>query len=177
MTRRTSAVVLATGLMTAALCVSACTSGPATPGPVEATASPVPAATPTPIPAAVGVLLTVETRGGLCADGPCGTTVVVGRDGRVRSAAKPPSDLGTVSTEALAALDAAIARTDFAGLRSHPFTGTCPTAYDGPEVVFTFETPGGTERVATCEVDVDFDSPLFRAVATALAPIVTLPHS
>jgi hypothetical protein len=41
--------------------------------------------------------------------------------------------------------------------------------------VFEFGAPAGVERIATCEVEVDFSSPLFAAVATALGPFVPLP--
>jgi hypothetical protein len=41
--------------------------------------------------------------------------------------------------------------------------------------VFEFGAPGGLQRIATCEVDVDFGLPLFVAVATALGPLVPLP--
>jgi hypothetical protein len=157
-TRRAYVMALAVCLLAVALSASACADG-----------------TSTPLPTAAGALVTVEIRGGLCADGPCGTTIVVERDGRVRQAAKPPNDLGIVPPAALAALDAAVRTTDFAELRSHPFTGECPTAFDGPEIVFEFGAPGGVQRIATCEVDVDFGSPLFLAVATALGPFLPLP--
>lgn len=134
--------------------------------------SPGPVATS---PAATGALLTVETRGGLCVDGPCGTTVVLERDGRVHSAAKPPNDLGTVPPDQLAALDALIRTTDFAALKSRPFTGQCPTAYDGQEIVFEFGAPGGVQRIATCEVAVDLGQPIFAAVSTALGLFMALP--
>ena len=130
---------------------------------------------PVPIFIATGPLVTVETRGGLCVDGPCGSTIVIERDGRVHVAAKPPNELGTVPPDQLAALEAAIRMTDFAALRSHPFTGECPTAYDGQESIFEFGAPGGTQRIATCEVQVDIGSPLFVAVAAALRPFVPLP--
>lgn len=122
-----------------------------------------------------GPLLTVETRGGECVDGPCGTTVVIERDGTVRSAAKPPNDLGTIPADQLAVLDSAIKLTDFEILKKRPFTGECPTAYDGQEFIFEFGAPNGTQRIATCEVQVDFDSPLFVAVSTALGPFVGVP--
>ena len=114
-----------------------------------------------PVPVGIGPLLTVETRGGECFAAPCGSTVVVERDGTVHSAAKPPNLLGKVPADQLAALDAAIRTTDFAVLKSHPFTGECPTAFDGQEFVFEFGAPGGTQRVATCEVEVDYGLPLF----------------
>ena len=41
--------------------------------------------------------------------------------------------------------------------------------------MFEFGAPGGLQRIATCEVDVDFGLPLFVAVATALGPLVPLP--
>jgi hypothetical protein len=92
-------------------------------------------------------------------------------------AARPPNDLGSVPPLRLAALDLAIRAADFAELRRHPFTGTCPTAYDGPEVVYTFGAPGGAERVASCEVAIDPAAPLFRAVAAALDPFGSVPTS
>ena len=128
-----------------------------------------------PLPVATGALVTLETRGGLCVGGPCGATIVIERDGRVHQAAKPPNDLGIVPPAALAALEAAIRTTDFTALTSHPFTGQCPTAFDGQEIVYEFGAPGGVQRIATCEVDVDFGLPLFVAVSTALGPFVPLP--
>ena len=156
--RRARVIVFAASLLAVALGASACAPG------VSA-----------PLPVATGPLVTVETRGGLCVDGPCSTTVFVERDGRVHQAAKPPNDLGTVPPAALEALDTAIRTTDFTALKSHPFTGQCPTAFDGQEIVFEFGAPGGVQRIATCEVDVDFGLPLFVAVSTALGPFVPLP--
>ncbi len=156
---------------------AACSAG--TPGP---TPSPTPLATrplatalmPTaPVPA--GPLVTVQTRGGMCPGAPCGSTLILERDGRVHLTAKPPNDLGTVPPATLAALDAAIRSTDFVALKSHPFTGQCPTDFDGQETVYDFGTPGGIETIATCEVAVDFGSPLFVAVAAALGPFIPLP--
>jgi hypothetical protein len=122
-----------------------------------------------------GPLVTVELRGGECAVAPCGMTVFLERDGRVHQAAKPPNELGTVPPARLAEIDTAIKLTDFAAVRSRPFTGECPTAVDGQEIVYTFATPSGTERIASCEVDIDEGLPLFVAVATALGPWVPLP--
>ena len=78
-----------------------------------------------------GPLVTVEMRGGMCPAGACDSAVILDRDGRVHSAAKPPNDLGRVNSDALAALTAAMQATDWAALKSHPFTGECPIAFDG----------------------------------------------
>src|SRR5207247_4112490 len=56
-----------------------------------------------PLPGA-GPLVTVSMRGGLCPAGACDSSVILERDGRVHSAAKPPNDLGQVDAKAMAAL-------------------------------------------------------------------------
>ena len=132
-------------------------------------------ATPGATPVTANPLMTVVVTGGACAAPACATTIFVERDGRVHQAAKPPNDLGTVPPDALAALDAAIKSADFVAIKAHPFTGQCPTAYDGQEIAFEFDAPGGTERISTCEVAVDWGQPLFVAVSTALGPFVPLP--
>jgi hypothetical protein len=161
--RRAQAVVRTIFFLSVAVVAAGCSPGAATTGPVASG------------PATTGALLTVETRGGLCVDGPCGAIVILERDGRVHAAAKPPNDLGTVPPGRLAALAALIRTTDFAALRSHRFTGECPTAFDGQEIVFAFGAPDGVQRIATCEVEVDFGHPLFVAVSTALGPFIPLP--
>lgn len=126
---------------------------------------------PSSITTGAGPLVTVERRGGECFAAPCGSTVVIERDGSVHSAAKPPNALGQVPPDVLTALDAAIKTTDFAVLRSRPFTGECPTAFDGQEIVYEFGAPSGTERIASCEVEVDPGLPVFAAVDAALAAV------
>jgi len=134
------------------------------------------AATTVPLPAS-GPLVIVETRGGLCPEGTCGQVVILERDGRVHLAAKPPNDLGRVDAAAYMALDAAIRTTDFVALRSRPFTGECPTAFDGQEIVFEFSLGATTERIASCEVEIDWGSPLFVALGVALGAWIPVPLS
>jgi hypothetical protein len=113
-------------------------------------------------------LVAVTTRGGECPDGPCGSTVVIERDGRLHQTAPQDVVLGQVSPETLAVLDAAIGATDFAGIRARPFTGECPVNVDGQESIYEFGTPGGVERIASCETEIDPAHPLFVAVQRAL---------
>lgn len=122
-----------------------------------------------------GPLVTVETRGGLCAAGACGNSVILDRDGRVHTAAKPPNDLGHVDGHEMAALSAAIQATDWAALKSHPFTGQCPVAFDGQELVFEFSLGTGTQRIASCEAEIDWGHPLFDAVGVALGQWLVFP--
>lgn len=127
------------------------------------------------VPNPVGPLVTIEMRGGMCPAGACDSSVILDRDGRVHAAAKPPNDLGHVDPKAMAALAAAIQSTDFAALRSHPFTGQCPIAFDGQELVFEFSVGAGTQRIASCEVEIEWGHPLFVAVGIALGQWVPLP--
>src|SRR5262245_51052378 len=122
-----------------------------------------------------GPLVTVSMRGGMCPAGACDNAVILERDGRVHAAAKPPNDLGHVSAEAYAALETAIRVADFTALRSKPFTGECPVNFDGQELIFEFAVAGGTQRIASCEVDVDWGSPLFVALGVALGEWVPFP--
>jgi hypothetical protein len=122
-----------------------------------------------------GTLVTVTMHGGACATVPCDSTVYLDADGHVHAATKPPNDLGQVPANVMATLTAAIAHTDFAALRSHPFTGQCPVAVDGQELIFEFALAGGTQRLASCEVDIDWGSPLFVALAAALGQWVQIP--
>jgi hypothetical protein len=115
-----------------------------------------------------GPLVTVETRGGECPAGACGQTTVVERDGRVHLTAPAPAELGAVDPTLLEALRVEIDRADFAALASRPFTGECPTAFDGQETIFTFETSNGSHRFASCEVEIDTDAPLFAATLAAV---------
>ena len=127
-------------------------------------------------PVAAGPLVTVTTRGGECVDGPCGGTTVIERDGRIHQTVPTAADLGQVPPDVLTALDAAIKTTDFDVVRARPFTGECPVNFDGQEQIFEFGAPGGAERIATCETEIDPDHPLFLSVTKALQSVVAEPN-
>jgi hypothetical protein len=135
------------------------------------TASPGPSASAPP----PGPLVSVETRGGHCVAGTCGSIVVLDSDGRARTAAEPPIELGTVPSEDVTGLVALIEATDFEAIRAHPFTGTCPVAFDGQEVVYEFTTSDGVERIESCVTEVDPQHPLFEAVAGILGSFISQP--
>ena len=122
-----------------------------------------------------GPLLTVRMEGGMCMDGPCDSAVVLERDGRVHDGKTPASDLGRVSAQSYAALDAAIQTTDFAAMRAKPFTGECPIAFDGQKQIFEFSVGGSTQRLDSCESELDWSSPLFIAMVGALGEWIQAP--
>ena len=128
-----------------------------------------PAAVASLLPTSTLPLVTVTTRGGECPEGACGSTLVIERDGRLHQTAPESFDIGQVSPETLALLDGTIKTADFAAVRSRPFTGECPVNFDGQEVIYEFGAPGGVERIASCETEIDPDHPLFKAVELALA--------
>ena len=114
------------------------------------------------------LLASVEQRGGECPAATCDTTIYLDFSGRIHVSAKPPNDLGTATPAQVSALVAAIAATDFTALRKPAFSGQCPIAFDGQELVFEFTTATGTERLAACESALDYGAPLFKAFAAAL---------
>jgi hypothetical protein len=126
---------------------------------------------PTPRSTPAGPLVTVETRGGECPDGACGSTIVIEADGRVHATAPTAAELGSLPGITLDGLATEISKTDFGALKSRPFTGTCPIAFDGQETIYTFGTASGAERIASCEVEVDPSGPVFIAVSAALAAV------
>jgi len=122
-----------------------------------------------------GPLVTVTVRGGECPEGPCGGTTVIERDGRVHQTAPVAGELGGLSDDLFTALDTAVKTTDFDVVRARPFTGECPVNFDGQETIYDFGTPGGRERIATCETEIDPNHPLFLAVTAALFSVVAEP--
>ncbi len=80
-----------------------------------------------------------------------------------------------MTSESIDLLRTAIGITDFEAIRSQPFLGTCPTAFDGQELVYTVETAHGPERIASCDVEVDPQAPLFTAIHSILGDSVPMP--
>ncbi len=122
-----------------------------------------------PVPGVVGTLVVVETRGGHCINAPCGSRIAIESDGRVHQVAPGAAELGTVPSDVMAALSAAVRAADFAAIKSHPFTGECPVNFDGQEVVYEFSRLGSTETIASCTIEIDPTLPVFAAVEAALA--------
>jgi hypothetical protein len=122
-----------------------------------------------------GPLVSVTLRGGECPEGPCGSTTVIERDGRVHQTAPVAAEIGALTGDLLTALDVAVATADFAAIRARPFTGECPVNFDGQETIYEFGAPGGTQRIATCETDIDPNHPLFQAVIAAISSVVAEP--
>ena len=115
-----------------------------------------------------GRLVTVEAHGGRCVEGECPRVFAIESDGLVHQLEPDEAEIHRVTDETIDVYRAALSVTDFNAIRSKPFTGECPTAFDGMEVVYTFATPSGPERIASCEVEIDRQAPLFVAVDAIL---------
>lgn len=112
-----------------------------------------------------GLLVRMYIHGGLCATGECSTTKTINRDGTVLVDGRFRKKL---NGDEVARLKNLIESADFAAVRSQKFTGICPTAYDGSEVIYTFYTRGGQETISSCEVVVDQTHPLFSQIRLIL---------
>jgi hypothetical protein len=140
--------------------------------PVPPSGTTLPSPTSRPSPSGSGSsLLTIETRGGECPQGPCGSIVTVEGDGRLHQLIPTDIVLATIPPTLVDALRVEIERADYTVIESRKFSGQCPTANDGQETIYTFHAPDGDERIASCEVVIDANDPLFHAVAGVLAAL------
>lgn len=84
---------------------------------------------------------------------------------------------GVASSGVLSAgqVDSLVRGIRLTGLRSAPrFTGTCPMAYDGQEMVYAWTDPGSGRDVSygSCQVVVSESDPLVAALADVMAAAV-----
>lgn len=113
--------------------------------------------------------MSIETRGGECPNGACGRLANIEGDGTLLEVIPTDRVLGTVPERLLDALRIEIEQANYPLLQSTPFSGECPTAFDGQETIYTFHATAGDEVFATCTVAIDPNHPLFQAVAAAIA--------
>jgi hypothetical protein len=149
-------------------------SRPGTAEPVTASVAPTSdasvVATPAPSQPA-NAIVSVETRGGECASGLCTRLLNIEADGHIHEVIPKDEVLGTVPVEVVDALQVEVERANYRLLRSRPFTGTCPTAYDGQETIYTFHASRGDQVIESCKVAIDPKHPLFQGVAAVLAGV------
>jgi hypothetical protein len=130
---------------------------------------PEPAGTPEPVPTPEPFpLLSIETKGGECPSGLCTRLVNVEGDGRLHEVIPKDQVIGRAPPALVDALQVEIERANYRLILSQPFTGTCPTAYDGQQLIYTFHVSTGDRTVDTCKVAIDPNHPLFVAVSAVL---------
>ena len=157
-------VLAALSLLGAAVaaCSSVAPTSSPTPSPTVAPPSVV-AATPFAFP-----LVSVEMRGGECPSGSCDRLLNIEADGSIHEVIPKDRVLGTAPPEVIDALRVEVEQADYLKIRSKPFTGTCPIAFDGQETIYTFHVTTGDREIASCTVAIDAADPLFVAVDAAL---------
>jgi hypothetical protein len=113
-------------------------------------------------------LVRVVDHGGLCTGGQeCSTeTVVLTSDTAIRQSAGAVAVSYPISAEQIEQLASLIDNADFTALAASPFTGVCPTAYDGVERIYVFASVDGPVTLASCQVEIDHAAPLIALVDT-----------
>ena len=114
------------------------------------------------------VLASVSATGGLCPDAACGSVFTVHGDGTWTQTGGQVDQGGTLSAQTLTYLVEATASTTI--LSAPAFTGTCPIAYDGVELVYAWTSPDGqSHEVSSCDKAIPPDDPLVVALAAVEA--------
>jgi hypothetical protein len=121
----------------------------------------------TPVPE---TLLAIETRGGLCPNGPCDAKIEIRKNGSYsykNDNGKKSS--GTLSASDTSRLEELAKNADFEAIKSKKFTGTCPTDYDGQEFIYTFYPSG--QVIPACTYDINYADPMFKLINDLLSAV------
>lgn len=124
-------------------------------------------------------LVDVVKYGGECPSGGCGSKTTFYNNGDVRIEApvydRASGGYVTKTTESqitltqLNDLVTKINNQDFERVKQRPFTGTCPTAYDGQAVTYIVYKNGTTENLDSCRYILD--QPLFETISQLSAEV------
>lgn len=116
-------------------------------------------------------LLIVEATGGLCQEG-CFSKITLKKDGVfTQEEGDGKTKSGNLGVNAVKNLQTLIESSNYSSLRSTPFTEMCPTAYDGSELTYKFQTSHGEEIIDSCKTKIDSSSSLFKEVQNILNTI------
>ena len=103
-------------------------------------------------------LAIIEYTGGLCPNGECQRNFMIYDNGEVFENGELQFLLEEDEINELKDL---IENTDFEEVKSTPFTDTCPIAYDGQKVTYTFYLENSNEVLSSCTYKIDTSTPLF----------------
>lgn len=116
-------------------------------------------------------LLEIEYRGGDCPNG-CSTKYAISRMGFFTKddyTGQNTFHLGKALDQVkITGLIQEIEKADFSLIRSKPFTGVCPTAFDGQEITYKFYTTQTLETVSSCQTEIDYNSELFKTIQSVI---------
>jgi hypothetical protein len=120
---------------------------------------------PIQVPSAQEPLLKLRYEGGMrrCTQPDCATQIAIRGDGTFQfldGIGKQFS--GKVKPKDLSDLKGQIARANFTQLKSRPFTGTCPIAFDGTKTIYTFYNTKTPVMIDSCKITVNPTNPLFK---------------
>ena len=108
-------------------------------------------------------LAEVKYTGGLCQNGyVCEDSYVIKNNGQLFYAGRLTGH--TINQSDITKLNVEIQSTNFDEIKKHKFTGTCPSAYDGQEVIYTFYTGTEVEVLSSCQYQIDGKIGVFKAV-------------
>ena len=111
------------------------------------------------------VVLHIHTTGGLCRYGECYGELLIYDDGTgFHSDGVKKKKPFSINSQELSELLTLIKETNFEDIRKTEFTGTCPTAYDGIQVTYSFFTSHGEEVLDSCKHVFDEQSPLIKVL-------------
>lgn len=117
-------------------------------------------------------LLIIQATGGLCPHGGCSSKITIKKDGTfTQEEGDGKIKSGNLGVNAVKNLQTLIESSNYSSLRSTPFTEMCPTAYDGSELTYKFQTSHGEEIISSCQTKIDSSSPLFKEVQNILNTI------
>lgn len=122
-------------------------------------------AAPTDNNASSSPILTIQTTGGLCPYGLCGSeTTVMSDGGYSRRNGEDDPRTGVLQPGVIGDLRRQIDDADYDDIRSRPFTGTCPSAYDGTEYIYILRPKyKAAQTISSCQYDLT-DIRLFRTI-------------
>jgi hypothetical protein len=115
-------------------------------------------------------LVEVIYAGGLCMPGQfCSSVYKIGADGTLIANGEKQTSL---TQSELTTLKNQIIATDYNAIKSRKFTGTCPVAYDGQEVTYTFYLSNGTTQVLpSCTYEIDEENGVFKTIQDILSKV------
>jgi hypothetical protein len=118
-------------------------------------------------------LMSIHTGGGLCPYGGCSAFIIIKRNGLVLNGTGGSKSITTrkLNNTEIIKLTGLINSENFSVLISHKFTGTCPTAYDGQESIYVFNTSNGNVTIDSCVVAINYTDPLFSEINLIISSV------